>query len=500
MAVAANATPEQAPYADAYSDAAIQSLMDSLDEKEDHLQSIPMPKEDYNAIHEPVTKLKDNIQEFSEQENIYGPEPETWEHYAARQAAVEASMDAVYKAYHDDVPEGIKKSYLDEAVHTTREANEFWRKEFAKLLEKDQRMEQEMNAMRSQMAELQRTAKQQGFTEEQLAQSMVLAMTLLENSKAAREAAHKEKHPATARLFQDARQAVHECYQGIVGIPHKAKTAILNKAFHLADTAIQSIAGVFDKGISFLAKRKQAIAQMSPLYEQKMEAVPQQEPPKREEVAAQKTEAEEEQQNEPEKQQPEPEKDGPQEAAEMEKTDAAEKEPSEESEKKEQKAGSSPEVQKILQEADEAMKNLDYDKFYENHQKFQALAYNYNHNTKGMRDKLPDAERKFLSSLVNWEGKIFVLTAPSAPNYSKHDVLQKAEMELKHVAKECLMNNMLQADVVDYINKYAPSAGIAKEGSPYSKVNLGEKIVQEAMKDPQVQKATQQTNNAERQR
>ena len=77
MAVAANATPEQAPYADAYSDAAIQSLMDSLDEKEDHLQSIPMPKEDYNAIHEPVTKLKDNIQEFSEQENIYGPEPET---------------------------------------------------------------------------------------------------------------------------------------------------------------------------------------------------------------------------------------------------------------------------------------------------------------------------------------------------------------------------------------------------------------------------------------
>ena len=372
-------------------------------------------------------------------------------------------MDAVDKAYHDDVPEGIKKSYLDEAVHTTREANEFWRKEFAKLLEKDQRMEQEMNAMRSQMAELQRTAKQQGFTEEQLAQSMVLAMTLLENSKAAREAAHKEKHPATARLFQDARQAVHECYQGIVGIPHKAKTAILNKAFHLADTAIQSIAGVFDKGISFLAKRKQAIAQMSPLYEQKMEAVPQQEPPKREEVAAQKPEAEEEQQNEPEKQQPEPEKDGP-------------------------------------QEADEAMKNLDYDKFYENHQKFQAFAYNYNHNTKGMRDKLPDAERKFLSSLVNWEGKIFVLTAPSAPNYSKHDVLQKAEMELKHVAKECLMNNMLQADVVDYINKYAPSAGIAKEGSPYSKVNLGEKIVQEAMKDPQVQKATQQTNNAERQR
>ena len=62
------------------------------------------------------------------------------------------------------------------------------------------------------------------------------------------------------------------------------------------------------------------------------------------------------------------------------------------------------------------------------------------------------------------------------------------------------MNNMLQADVVDYINKYAPSAGIAKAESLRSKVNLGEKIVQEAMKDPQVQRATQQSNEAERQR
>ena len=479
MAVATNATSEQAAYADAYSGEGFQSLIDSLDEKESHLQGISMPEDAYNAIHEPVSKLKDNIREFAEQENIYGPEPETWEHYASRQSSIESSMDGVYKAYHDDAPEGIKMSYLDDAVHNAREANDFWRREFAKLLEKDQRMEQEMNSMRSQMAELQRTAKQQGFTEEQLAQSMVLAMTFLENSKAAREAAHKEKHPATARFFQDARKAVHECYQDIVGIPRKAKTAILNKAFRLADHTIQRITGVFDKGISFLAKRRFAIAQMSPLYEQKMEAVPQQEPPKREEVA-QEAETKKEQRSKPEKQ--------PQEAA---KAAAGQKE---------EKAGPSPEVQKILREADEAMKELDYDKFYNNHRKFQSFAHNFKENTNGMRDKIPMNEREFLSHLVNWEGKIFHLTAPDGPNYSKYEVLQKAELELKHVAKECLMNNMLQADVVDYINKYAPSAGIAKAESLRSKVNLGEKIVQEAMKDPQVQRATQQSNEAERQR
>lgn len=488
MAVAANATPEQDSYADAYNGEGFQSLVDSLDEKEDHLQSIPMPAEDYNTLHEPVAELKDNIREFSEQENIYGSEPETWEHYAARQAAIESSMDAVYKAYHDDVPEGIKKSYLDEAVHNTREANEFWRKEFAKLLEKDQRMEQEMNSMRSQMTELQRTAKQQGFTEEQLAQSMVLAMTFLENSKAAREAAHKEKHPATARLFQDARHAVHECYQDIVGIPHKAKTAILNKASHLADTAIQSITSVFDKGISFLAKRKQAIAQMSPLYEQKMEAVPQQEPPKRDTSPEHADTETFEVKEEPKKETAEPE------------TAEKEKEQEQEVISEELKAAHNAEVEKFLREADEAMQELDYDKFYDNYEKLQKFSINFHKNVNGMRSKLSPSEERFLSSFLKDENRSFILTAPSAPNYSKYEVLQKAERDLKRVAKECLMNNMLQADVVDYINKYAPSAGIGKEGSLYSKANLGEKIVQEAMKDPQVQKATQQTNNVERQR
>jgi len=483
MAVATNATSEQTDYADAYSGEGFQSLIDSLDEKESHLQGIPMPEDAYDAIHEPVSKLKDNIREFAEQENIYGPEPETWEHYASRQSSIESSMDGVYKAYHDDAPEGIKMSYLDDAIHNVREANDFWRREFAKLLEKDQRMEQEMDSMRSQMAELQRTAKQQGFTEEQLAQSMVLAMTFLENSKAAREAAHKEKHPATARFFQDTRKAVHECYQDIVGIPRKAKTAILNKAFRLADHAIQRVTGVFDKGISFLAKRRFAIAQMSPLYAQKMETVPQQEPSKREEAVVQKTE---EQKSEAQEEQ-------------------SEEEPQKETEP-EKKAGPSPEVQKILQEADEVMKELDYNKFYDNHRKFQSFAHNFKENTNGMRDKIPMNERKFLSHLVNWEGKIFHLTAPDAPNYSKYDVLQKAELELKHVAKECLMNNMLQADVVDYINKYAPSAHILRDGTPIKKGRidgldtLGDKIVHEAMKDPQVQRVTQQSSEAERQR
>ena len=60
MAVATNATSEQAAYADAYSGEGFQSLIDSLDEKESHLQGIPMPEDAYDAIHEPVSTRKDN--------------------------------------------------------------------------------------------------------------------------------------------------------------------------------------------------------------------------------------------------------------------------------------------------------------------------------------------------------------------------------------------------------------------------------------------------------
>lgn len=489
MAAEATNTPEQADYTDVYSGEDFQSLINSLDEREDYLQSIPMPEEDYGAIHEPVSKLKDNIRDFAEQENIYGPEPETWEQYLARQTAIEASMDAVYKAYYDDVPKDIKKSYLNDAVQSTQEANDFWQKEFAKLLEKDQRMEQEMTAMRTQMEELRKIAQEKNFTPEQLAQSMALAMMFLENAKTVKAAAHKEKHPATAHLFQNTRKAVHGCYQDIVGIPHRAATAIQNKAYQLADRAIKSITGVFDKGISFLAKRRQAIAQMSPLYEQKMTAVALLEAPKQEK-ATQKDIQEEQQEKE----------NNPQQSATTE--EAAPKEAVQE----EKKSQLSPEVEKQLQEADEAMKELDYNKFLDNHRKFQVFAHDFNENKDGIWSKVSEDERIFFSSLIQNEGTIFQPTASDSPNYAKYEVLQKAERELVHVAKECLINDMLQADVVDLINKYAPSANILKDGVPIKKGRvdgmdtLGDRVVQEAMKDPQVQQVTQHASRTEQQR
>ena len=488
MAIAANNIAERDPYADAYSGEALESCVAALDEREKDLQDSPMPEQEFQKLHEPVSELKDNIREFAEQENIYGPEPETWEHYHARQSAIESSMEAVDKAYHDDAPPGIQQSYLDEAVHNTREANDFWKREFAKLLEKDQRMEQEMTAMRTQMEELQKAAQEKNFTPEQLAQSMALAMTFLENSQMTRTTAHKEKHPATARLFKDARQAVHETYQEIVGAPKRAKAAILNKAFSLADKAVNRIAGVFDKGILFLAKRKQAIAQMSPLYEQKMEAVDLKTPyivketPKVTEVFIPDV-------KEPEREQT------PEEELETQKADETVKgKSSQERTQEEQEDALLAEMDTLLQNADDAMKDLDYDKYLDRVDELKEVAFRF--SNKEMRNKLPLTERKFLSSFLARE-KNFRHAVSVAPNYAKYETLEKQETELKHVAKDCLMDNMLQSDVVDLINKYAPSAGIAKEGQAMS---LGEKIVQEAMKDPEVQRATQQEQTNERQR
>ena len=257
----------------------VQKLVADLSDRVTKLESAAVPQESMDRLVPPVNQLSNNIQGFIEQENIYGPQPETMESYLAHQTAVLHSYDDVYQAYHDDAPKTINEGTVSKAVDTANTANDFWKQEFAKLKERETKMQQQMTSMREQMEELQKSAEAYHFTPEQLSQSMALAMAFIENADKVRKAAHTLKHPASAQLFQDARQAVDDTYQAVVGAPKRAANAIKNKAYDLADRAINRIAGVFDRGITFLSKRRNKIASMSPLYKETIEQVPTQENP-----------------------------------------------------------------------------------------------------------------------------------------------------------------------------------------------------------------------------
>lgn len=582
--------PPRDPLEDAYTGEALQALVDDLEEHEETLEQAGVPEEDFSGIKRPVRELKENIKEFAEQEKIYGPEPEAKKHYLPYHSAVTNSMDTVAKAFQDGAPEAVKKTYLNTAGVLAGSANHYWRTEFARLKEKEKCMEQEMNSIRSQMEDLQKTAQTNHFTPEAMAQSMMLAMTFLENAKMLRDMAHKEKHPATARLFQDARGAVHEVYQGIVGIPKRVERNIQNKAFQIADKFIGRITGVFDRGIQYLSKRKQAIAQMSPLYAAKVaeadvQAAASQIAPKVVEDQ-QKMEPE---QSEQEQHEQAPVTDVPtpdakwqkvlqshrriepgaipdyllteegkalpkeKKAAVLEKikdTIIAETDPNlSDNERKcvtrfldlltppgSFRTGEGPDfsersetniairmaalimsgrygestaedavqflhkyvpiveakgddfvphiIQKAQKEPEVVMKDIDYHKFDDNFYKLDRLISNFRENADGFRDKLPDAEHKFLSSFLPKEQN-FYPAAIFAEDYAKLETLEKQESLLETVAKEALLDNALQSDVVDLINKYAPMNGIYKTETSQS---LGEKIVAKVLKDPEVQR------------
>lgn len=225
-----------------------------------------MPYDDYAEVEAPAKDLEQNITNFKEGEGIYGYQPETWGIAKPKQAAAAQAIQDMTTAYRNvDLPHEEKEKSKTAAISSLQVASDFFKAEYMKLLEKDRRMQAEMDAMRQQLETMQQMM--QNFSPEAISQCVLAGMQFLKESETARKDALEQKSPAAASLYQAARQSVQNVYANIQNAPQRMKIAVQNKAYETADKAVQHVASWFDKGIDYLTAKRNAILNRSPLAE-----------------------------------------------------------------------------------------------------------------------------------------------------------------------------------------------------------------------------------------
>lgn len=235
-----------------------------------------MPYEDYAEVEAPAKEFTQNMAKFKEGEEIYGSQPETWEAAQPKQEAAAQAIQKMTAAYsNENTPHEEQQQSKQAAIGSLQDAGDFFKAEYARMLEKDRQMQEQMEAMRKQMEVMQQMMM--NFSPEAVSKCLLAGMQFLKESEAARQEAVHQKNPS---LYKVARQAVSDVYQNVVDAPHKIKMSIQNKAYETADRAVKHVAGWFDKGINYLASKRNAILDMSPLAEKSSpEAAPSMEQP-----------------------------------------------------------------------------------------------------------------------------------------------------------------------------------------------------------------------------
>ena len=222
-----------------------------------------MPYEDYAEVEAPAKEFTQNMATFREGEEIYGSQPETWEAAQPKQEAAVQAIKKMTDAYrNEDTPQEEQQQSKQAAIGSLQDAGDFFKLEYAKMLEKDRQMQEQMEAMRKQIEIMQQMMM--NFSPEAVSKCVLAGMQFLKESEATRQEAVQQKNSS---LYKAARQAVSDVYQNVVDAPHKIKISIQNKAYETADRAVKHVAGWFDKGIDYLTSKKNAILNMSPLAE-----------------------------------------------------------------------------------------------------------------------------------------------------------------------------------------------------------------------------------------
>lgn len=222
-----------------------------------------MPAAKYQEINNASNRLQTNMNEFSGAERVYGPQPETWEGYKPQHQEIKENIKNLAKSYQENKPEEEKNEVLGKTVQSVGDAGAFFKKEYNQLLERDLKMQQEMAAMRQQLAEMQETVN--AYSPETMAKCMAISMKFMQEVNTVRQTAQAEKTLGAATLYKNACTAVTEVYHHIKETPDKMKEAIKNKSFETIDKGIRHVTSWFDKGISFMQRKREEFLNLSPL-------------------------------------------------------------------------------------------------------------------------------------------------------------------------------------------------------------------------------------------
>jgi len=225
-----------------------------------------MPSEEFEEIDEPVRQMQESVQKFQEAEKLEGPQPETWQAFQPQHQQIVENMEKMNASYQQQEPAEVKQEARQRTAASIQQADSFLKDAYQKLMERDRTMQQEMAAMREQLAMMQRIMV--NFSPDAMMKCMMAGIDYLREAEGARKSAQKEPTQAHRSFYQAARQSVHSVYQNIKEAPHRACESFKKKAYAEADKGLRRIAGVFDKGIAALTERRNAILNLSPLAKQ----------------------------------------------------------------------------------------------------------------------------------------------------------------------------------------------------------------------------------------
>ena len=255
---AASATSIEDPATKDFSDEYFNEIFQSLIAAEP-----PIEEETRTELWKNARNLHEGMKSFEQTEKENGANMDTWDDYAKRHGKIVKNIEKVGEAYSAGKIEAERKDAVADANASLRESREFFLRQQEELLRREKEYQEQIAAMRKELAELKEATKQ--FTPQAMAQCFAVAVQFLDEVDRTRKAARSEPRLIAGELFAETRKEVKDVYYSMRNAPSRIKGYLRQKANKAIDGVLQNVADVFDKGAKALAERRDAVMAKSPL-------------------------------------------------------------------------------------------------------------------------------------------------------------------------------------------------------------------------------------------
>ena len=225
----------------------------------------------FENVRQEAVVLQTEMSKFREEERQNGASPQTWEGYDPKHETIKKNLQEVGRARRSKQPEEIMCEASARASESFRNASDFFRKEREQLVQREQKYQQVIAALKKQLQEMRSMFP--GQNNREMEACFLSGMRFFRALEQERAAARKESPAREAKLFAHTREVVSGVYQDIKAAPRQIRDAIKEKADQAVDAAVQRVAGVFDKAIVHLDRRRQEVLAFSPVEKKSRRAV-----------------------------------------------------------------------------------------------------------------------------------------------------------------------------------------------------------------------------------
>lgn len=201
--------------------------------------------------------------------------PETWERYEQQHQKITGSLQELGNTYRNQVADGEKQAAAEKAETAFRDG-EILFSSMREILEQNRKLQEEIASLRKQMDDISRTVAQASHDKE-LWETCQQAYAAFMGAAAVKYWKKSQELPKATLLYRESRKAVlaarnqvSKISQDIAQAPQQVREGVRNKANQMIDRSLERIADVFNKGITYLEKRRDAILQLSPREAEKM--------------------------------------------------------------------------------------------------------------------------------------------------------------------------------------------------------------------------------------